>query len=197
MIKIAINGATGRMGRRLLALGFQDEALDITSAIASAESPFLGQDAASLIGEQNKGIPITSKISEKPDVVIDFSQPDGAEAILQYCLEQNTGLVMATTGLHPSTVEKVQTEGHQIPIVLAANTSLAVNLTMKLAEMSATALAKQNCVVDVEIIERHHRFKQDAPSGTALRFGELISDAMNLPHFDARARGHDRRALRK
>jgi 4-hydroxy-tetrahydrodipicolinate reductase len=178
MTKIAINGAAGRMGRRLVDLASQDSELTIVAALESASHRQLGTDAGQIAGARPLGIPLSTEMPESVEVVIDFSNPAGADAILDRCLASKVGLVMATTGLSENTVAKLESESHQIPIVWAPNMSLAVNLTMKLAETAGRALMNHSAGVDVEIIERHHRFKEDAPSGTAIKFGQLIAAAM-------------------
>lgn len=178
MIRVGINGATGRMGKRLIALGSQDSQIKLVSATNSPDSQHLGADAGELAGVGPLGLPVTDRLVGNPQVVIDFSSPRGAQAALQFCLDHQVGLVVASTGLSPDLQEQVKAASHRLPICLSPNMSLAVNLTMKLAERAAQALAHQPQTVDVEIIERHHRFKADAPSGTALRFGEVIAQAM-------------------
>ncbi|MBN1590068.1 MAG: 4-hydroxy-tetrahydrodipicolinate reductase, partial [Pirellulales bacterium] len=101
---------------------------------------------------------------------------EGATAILETCLRQKLPLVLATTGLEPPQIEAVKAAAGQIPLLWAPNMSLAVNLTMKLAAVAAAALKDQDA--DVEILERHHRFKADSPSGTALKFGQIIASEM-------------------
>ena len=119
-------------------------------------------------GRENGGAPV--------DVVIDFSVPTAAEAIIDACFAQRLPLILATTGLTAPQIDKLRVAAGQIPLLWSPNTSLAVNLTMKLCEVAAQALADKDA--DVEIIERHHRFKEDAPSGTALKFGEVIARNM-------------------
>jgi len=179
-IRVAINGAAGRMGRRLVALGVADERLAVVAAIEGEASPHLGKDAGLLAGVGELGVPITADIPEDAnvDVVIDFSLPVGAEAITAKCLAGNLPLIIATTGLSDDQQQKIHQAAKTIPIVWAPSMSLAVNLTMKLVEMAAGALKDIASGVDVEIIERHHRFKEDAPSGTALKFGEIVAEQM-------------------
>jgi 4-hydroxy-tetrahydrodipicolinate reductase len=140
--------------------------------------PELGADSGRLAGAAENGVPLSQVWSEPPQVVIDFSLPEGAESILRTCLEQKVPLVMATTGLSPQQQAAVQRAAEQLPMVVAPNMSLAVNLGMKLAEQAGAALRGHDA--DVEITERHHRFKEDAPSGTALKFGEILAQAMGL-----------------
>ena len=172
---VGVHGAAGRMGRRIIALVHQDAELEVAVALDSAESPFLGRDAGELAGIGNIGVPITSELTDRVDVVIDFSTPAALTRIAEVCTERQIALVAATTGLTDAQREVVLSTSQMAPVVAAPNMSLAVNLTMKLAREAAHALKNYSAGVDVEIIERHHRFKEDAPSGTALRFGEIVA----------------------
>jgi 4-hydroxy-tetrahydrodipicolinate reductase len=176
--RIAINGAAGRMGRRLVALAGADAELDLVAALEYAGHPDIGEDAGLMAGVGSIGIPLASALAADVDVIIDFSIPAGAEAAVKIGLENSVALVAATTGLTAEQKAMVEAAAESIPIVWAPNMSLAVNLTMKLAEVAASALKENSNGTDVEIIERHHRFKQDAPSGTALHFGKLIAEIM-------------------
>lgn len=177
--RVGINGAAGRMGKRLVALGSSDADLKIVAALEYPDHPDLGVDAGTLAGVGPMGIEIASSLNVPVDVVIDFSVPQAAESITNKCREQNVPLVMATTGLDDQQTNQLTRAAERIGIVWAPNMSLAVNLTMKLAETAAKALKQYPPGADVEIIERHHRFKEDAPSGTALKFGEIIAGIMN------------------
>ena len=177
-LKITIHGAAGRMGQRLVALASADPDLKIVAAIDAANNPRLGQDAGLVAGVDELGLPLVDKLTTATDVVIDFSSPAGAMAITATCLAQKQALVLATTGLDAGQQAGVREAGRQIPLLWAPSMSLAVNLAMKLSAVAATALKAHPSGADVEIIERHHRYKEDAPSGTALKFGEIISDMM-------------------
>jgi 4-hydroxy-tetrahydrodipicolinate reductase len=177
-IRIGINGAAGRMGQRLVALACADDDLQVVAALEQPSHPQFGADAGTVVGARAIGVPLTSGLPPAVDVVIDFSVPEGTAAILALCLARKIPLVVATTGLAPEVQEKIRQATRQIPILWAPNMSLAVNLAMKLAEMAARALKDHPSGVDVEIIESHHRYKEDAPSGTALKFGELIAAVM-------------------
>ena len=179
MLNLAISGAAGRMGNRLIDLGSQDQEFKITGAVESGSHPQLGTDAGLASGIQELGVLFSSDYPTDVDVVNDFSHPAGAEAAIDYCIAQNKPLVMATTGLENETVAKLKA-AQAIPIVWAPSMSLAVNLTMKLVETAGLALKDHSTGVDVEILERHHRFKADAPSGTALKFGEIVAGAMGI-----------------
>lgn len=178
--RVAIHGAAGRMGRRLVALGSADHELQIVAALDCAGHPALGQDAGTLAGVPALGVPLTASLAVDADVLIDFSLPAGAASVIDVCRQRQLPLVMATTGLEDEQKDQLRAASAQIPIVWAPSMSLAVNLTMKLATIAANALKSASSSVDVEIIERHHRFKKDSPSGTALRFGELIAAELGL-----------------
>ena len=177
-LRIAINGAAGRMGRRLVALGSADPELQIAAAWEAARHPELGTDAGLLAGIGPLGVAVSADATAAVDAVIDFSVPAGADAVTALCAERGLPLVMATTGLDDRQKDALRAAAAHVPVVWAPSMSLAVNLTMKLATVAAEVLKNVASGVDVEIIERHHRFKADAPSGTALKFGELIAAAM-------------------
>ena len=179
-LRISINGAAGRMGQRLIALASQDDALQLSSAIEWSEHPQFGNDAGEIAGVGNLDLPLCNEIAEGTQAVIDFSVPAGAETIVNRCSEQQIPLVMATTGLSDSQQQLVRDASNTIPIVWAPSMSMAVNLTMKLSTIAGEILKNTLGGADVEILERHHRFKEDAPSGTALRFGNLIAEAMDI-----------------
>lgn len=178
MIRVAINGAAGRMGRRLLALGCEDSEIEIVCAAENSGNSQIGKDADQLSGSAGLNLEIVSGIQNDPQVVIDFSTPEGADSAIKFCEEHGTSLVMASTGLEESTIAKLKSVSESIPICWAPSMSLAVNLTMNLVRTAAKALSQHSSGVDVEIIETHHRYKADAPSGTALKFGEIVADEM-------------------
>lgn len=176
-VKIAIIGAGGRMGHRLLAIGAEDSRVTLVGAVESENFPALGANAAAAAGVGNLNLPYTSDLPDTPiDAVIDFSQPVGADLTLNRCVERKIPLVLATTGLSQQTKEHIALASKIIPVVFAPSMSPAVNLAMKLSQVAAAALKDMDA--DVEIIEKHHRFKVDAPSGTALKFGQIIAEEM-------------------
>ncbi|MCA9125915.1 MAG: 4-hydroxy-tetrahydrodipicolinate reductase [Planctomycetales bacterium] len=179
-LTIAIHGAAGRMGKRLVALGSQDAELKITGAVENENHPAIGQDAGLLAGIESLGVSISSQWPDDCQAAIDFSVPAGCEAALRYCAAAGIPLVVATTGLSESQMQLVHMSAASIPVCWAPNMSLAVNLTMKLAQRAAAALKSVPQGVDVEILERHHRFKEDSPSGTALKFGSLIAEELGI-----------------
>ncbi len=177
-LRVAIHGAAGRMGRRLIALAAEDAALRIVAAIEQEGHVELGHDAGNVAGLSPSGVTLQTHLDNDIDVVIDFSEPQAATAMVEICRLRQVPLVLATTGLTPAQQESVRTASESIPVVWAPSMSLAVNLAMKLASLAARHLKDYGPGADVEIIERHHRFKEDAPSGTALRFGHLIAEEM-------------------
>ena len=179
-LKIAIHGAAGRMGQRVTALAAEQANLEIVAALESATHPALGQDAGTLAGIGEIGVPLAVVGESAADVVVDFSVPDAAIAAVSHCLEFKKPLVIATTGFDEKQEAFVRSTAKKIPIVWAPSMSPAVNLVMKLTEIAGQALKDLPTGADVEIIERHHRFKEDAPSGTALRFGQIAANAMGL-----------------
>ncbi len=177
-IRVGVNGAAGRMGQRIVALVHQDADLGVAAALEQDGCPLLGTDVGELSGLGKIGVPLAAELGERVDVVIDFSTPEGATAIAKVCGERQIPLVVATTGLSKSQRQALLTAAQTTPFLIAPNMSLAVNLTMKLVREAARVLRSVPGSVDVEIIERHHRFKEDAPSGTALRFGEIVAEEM-------------------
>jgi 4-hydroxy-tetrahydrodipicolinate reductase len=178
VIHVAIHGAAGRMGQRLIALAHADSQLHVAAALESAGCPLLGQDAGERAGVGTIGIPYTAELVDRVDVVIDFSSPEGAVELSQRCAERRIPLVEATTGLSESQLNAIKEAAQETAIVQSPSMSLAVNLAMKLVGQAAHALRNLPGGVDVEIVERHHRFKEDAPSGTALKFGRIVAEEM-------------------
>ena len=178
--KLVIHGASGRNGRRLIALGSTDPEVQIVGAIVRPTSSFLNQDAGQVAGIAPLGLPLHSSWPAVVDAVIDFSSPEGCIEALRHCTERRVPLVIASTGLTKDQVSAIERGAASIPICYAPNMSVAVNLTMKLVEQAAKALRNVPGGADVEILERHHRFKEDSPSGTALRFGQIVAEQMGI-----------------
>jgi 4-hydroxy-tetrahydrodipicolinate reductase len=174
---IAVAGATGRMGQMLVeAVGAADD-MQLSGALDRLDSPAIGLDAAAFAG-QTTGINITSDLRQGlagANVLIDFTRPEGTLAHLQVCRELGVNAVIGTTGFSESQKAEIAAIARDIAIVMAPNMSVGVNVTLKLLEMAAKALSSG---YDIEIIEAHHRHKVDAPSGTALKMGEVIAGAL-------------------
>jgi 4-hydroxy-tetrahydrodipicolinate reductase len=164
------------MGQRLVTLAANDPDLAVVGAVEWSQHPRLGEDAGIVAGIGPIGVLLSADLEAQADVVVDFSVADACDRIIQTCLTKGVPLVFATTGLGETQTGRLHAAADEIPVLWSPNMSLAVNLTMKLADMAAKALRDKD--TDVEILERHHRFKEDSPSGTALKFGQIISDAM-------------------
>jgi 4-hydroxy-tetrahydrodipicolinate reductase len=162
------------------ALAVGDPRFQVVAALESANHPLLGKDAGMIAGIGEIGVPLGVVGESNADVVIDFSVPDAAIAVIAHCVDYSRPVVVATTGLDGEQQEYVRKAAQRIPIVWSPNMSTAVNVAMKLTEVAAEALRDLPTGVDVEIIEHHHRFKEDAPSGTALKFGQIVADEFNI-----------------
>jgi 4-hydroxy-tetrahydrodipicolinate reductase len=178
---IAVHGAAGRMGQRLVTLISQDRNASVGAAIEMPRHPRIGYDAGEIAGIGAIGVPVADTLTKKVDVVIDFSTAAAVDRVVADCVSQKVPLVLATTGLSPQQEQTVREASQTIPLLWSPNTGLAVNVALKLAQVAAKSLAGQH--VDVEILERHHRYKVDAPSGTALKFGEIIAKEMGQTKF--------------
>lgn len=177
-IRVGVNGAAGRMGQRIVALAHRDQELEVVAGLEAEGNPQLGADVGELAGIGKIGVPVTSTVNGPVDVIIDFSVPAALVSIAKYCGLHSIPLVAATTGLNPEQREEVLAAAHLTPLLMAPSMSVAVNLTMKLVREAARVLKSVPDGVDVEIIERHHRYKEDAPSGTALHFGKIVAEEM-------------------
>ena len=174
MIQVAINGAAGRMGRRLVALGLADEGMQVVAALEHAGCDLLGRDVGRVAGETEAGVPISTTLDVKPDVMIDFSVQPAVGSAVKLCVERGIPLVIGTTGLTDEDHQAIQDASQTIPILDAPNMSLGVNLLFALVGQVAKQLGED---YDIEVVEAHHRFKQDAPSGTAMGLIKRICDA--------------------
>lgn len=166
------------MGKRLVALGSEDQELAVVAAFEHAGHPLLGQDAGLIAGVKSLNLPLQADSSAEIQAVIDFSVPKGCEAITQWCVKRGIPIVVATTGLETHQKELVARAAETIPVVWSPSMSMTVNLAMKLVAMAGGVLKHAPSGCDVEIIERHHRYKEDSPSGTALKFGEIVEAQM-------------------
>jgi 4-hydroxy-tetrahydrodipicolinate reductase len=165
------------MGSRLIQLVASDPDLKLGAAIERPGHPKLGQDAGTLAGISALGVALASSlpVGRAPDVMVDFSLPEGSLALARRCEERKIPLVVGTTGFAPVERAALESSGQNIPILIAPNMSRAVNLLMLLVREAARSLGDQ---ADIAIIERHHRTKKDAPSGTALRLADCVRDGL-------------------
>ncbi len=189
--KLIIVGAAGRMGRRILSLAVESGRFDIVAAVERADHPDLGKD----LGPRDAGVvaaigPINVKLDSiypaGADVAIDFSTPSAADKTIDYCLENSAALVLGTTGLGAEQREKIKAASAKIPVIYGTNMSVGMNVLFSLVGKVASMLGDD---YDIEIIEQHHRFKKDAPSGSALTLAENICKATGRDFPDSIVHG--------
>jgi 4-hydroxy-tetrahydrodipicolinate reductase len=175
LLKVAVLGAAGRMGRAVLSCVFEADDLKLAGAVTETGDALLGRDAGELVGAAAAGVPLTDARSQalhSAQVAVDFTLPTVTEANLRACVEHGAAIVIGTTGLEKRHMQAMEKAAHEIPIVYSRNMSVGVNVFMELVTRAAKALGDG---YDVEIAETHHRHKVDAPSGTALALGERIA----------------------
>ncbi|HMF13356.1 MAG TPA: 4-hydroxy-tetrahydrodipicolinate reductase [Gemmataceae bacterium] len=175
---IGINGACGRMGKRIVQLAQEDKELTIGAALEFPGHTDQGKDVGEVAGIGAIDVPVSTRIpsDHRLDVVVDFSTPEGTMTALSTCVPRRIPLVVATTGFTAAQKAEIEEAAHETALLMAPNMSLAVNVLMSLVKRAAELLRDKN--FDVEILERHHRFKKDSPSGTALHFAKIVQDAM-------------------
>jgi 4-hydroxy-tetrahydrodipicolinate reductase len=187
-IRYAIVGSAGRMGRTLIEAVLAAEDAELTGALELPGNPLIGKDAGELVGS-HCGVTIETDIDAsiaRCDCLIDFTRPDGTMAHLEACRRSGVHMVIGTTGFSVDQKQTITAASREIPIVMAANYAVGVNLVFHLLDAAARVLSEG---YDIEIIEAHHRHKVDAPSGTALRMGEVIADALGRSLADCAVYG--------
>lgn len=178
MLNIAVTGAAGRMGRNLIQACYENSNCQLGAAIERDGSPFIGQDAGEMagIGPLNKNIASSlSEVMNDFDTLIDFTRPEVTLKNLADCVANGKNIVIGTTGFSDEEKQQIKQAAESIGVIFAPNMSVGVNLCFKLLDIAARVLGDD---VDIEVIEAHHRHKVDAPSGTALRMGEVVADAL-------------------
>jgi 4-hydroxy-tetrahydrodipicolinate reductase len=178
MRRIAVMGAAGRMGKILIEAVGQAPGAGLTAAIDRPDSSLIGADAGELAGVGRLGVPLSDElvtVLDEFDVLIDFTHPTVTLRNLALCRQAGKAMVIGTTGFSAEEKQQLLQASKEIPIVFAANYSVGVNLCLKLLDTAARVLGDE---VDIEILEAHHRHKVDAPSGTALRMGEVVAKAL-------------------
>ncbi|MBW8018001.1 MAG: 4-hydroxy-tetrahydrodipicolinate reductase [Planctomycetes bacterium] len=176
--QLIVNGAAGRMGKRVIAMAAESELFDIAAAVDIPQSPDQGKDAGIAAGIGEIGVNISSDYPVAADVMIDFSLPEATDAVIDYCVKSNVALVIATTGLSDSQVAKLKDAAKTIPVVYATNMSVGMNVLFATVGKVAKMLGED---YDIEITEAHHRFKKDAPSGSALSLAQEIANETDRP----------------
>lgn len=178
MIRLAITGAAGRMGRALIETAIKTRGVSVVAAIEHPSSLAVGRDAAELVGRERLGVAIVSSLAgvlDRFDVLVDFTTPEVTVTNVRACRAAGKPMVIGTTGLSVDQVAAVRDAARDVAIVHAPNMSIGVNLCFKLTELAARILGADS---DIEIIEAHHNQKKDAPSGTALRLGEVAANVL-------------------
>lgn len=179
MSNIGIFGANGRMGRNLIQATVEDSKANLAAAAVRSGSPFINMDAGLIAGIAEQGIAASDNLTEladKTDVWIDFTLPEALEQNIKFCVEHKLNMVVGVTGLTAAQEQQLADASEHIAIVFAANFSTGVNLLYKLLEITSKTIG-EDC--DIEIIEGHHRYKKDAPSGTALALGKVIANTLD------------------
>ncbi|WP_438862608.1 4-hydroxy-tetrahydrodipicolinate reductase [Neptunicella sp.] len=178
MVKIGIFGANGRMGRVLIEAAKADNNAMLQGAAVRADSPWVGMDVGELAGIGKCDLTISGNpdtFVNDVDVMIDFTLPAALEGNLAWCIAHKKPVVIGTTGLNQTQKQLLDQAAANIPVVFAANYSVGVNLLLNLVKQAASVMGNS---ADIEIVETHHRFKKDAPSGTAMAIGEAIADEL-------------------
>ncbi|WWP01736.1 MAG: 4-hydroxy-tetrahydrodipicolinate reductase [Candidatus Dasytiphilus stammeri] len=176
LVRIAIAGAGGRMGRKLIQATRKIPGVSLNVALEKKNSPLIGKDAGNLAGIGKLGVKLTDRLdisADKFDVLIDFTQPEATLNYLNICRQLKKNMIIGTTGWDENTKNLIKKAASDIAIVFAMNFSIGINVMLMLVELTTQVLGKTN---DIEIIEMHHRNKKDAPSGTALAIGEVITE---------------------
>ncbi len=179
MIRIAIAGANGRMGRMLIEAVLASPDLELTVALCRTGSPSIGRDATEFLGRQSNVL-ITDQLDTlaQADCLIDFTRPQATLTHLDACLRHGVNLVIGTTGFDEAGKQAITAAADKVAVVFAPNMSIGVNVTLKLLDIAARILKDD---YDVEVFELHHKHKVDAPSGTALKMGETVAQAWGKP----------------
>lgn len=175
MITIGVSGALGRMGGRVVALAHESADLRVTTAIEREGHPLLGQDPGPYLGIGPLGSKLVSDLATRVDVLIDFSSPDATMHRLNECIAHRTALLVGTTGLAEDQMSRIRQAASSIPCLVSPNMSVGVNVLYQVIGEAARLLGSG---YDVEVVEAHHRFKKDSPSGTALRIARVIAAAL-------------------
>jgi 4-hydroxy-tetrahydrodipicolinate reductase len=178
MTRVAVVGAAGRMGKTLIAAVDSAEGMELAAATERPGSSLVGTDAGELAGIGRSGVAIAPgllDVVDDFDVVIDFTGPAATLAHIDFCETHGKAMVIGTTGLDDAQKARIRKASSSIGIVFAPNMSVGVNLCFRLLQMAAEVMGED---ADIEIIEAHHRHKVDAPSGTALRMGEVVAEAL-------------------
>lgn len=189
-VKVAVAGASGRMGKMLIEAALRDPEVALVAAIDRAGCPAIGRSAGELVG-QSCDVLVSSDVEaavRQADCLIDFTRPEGTLEHLAICRKVGTAMVIGTTGFEDEGRLAIADAARDVPVVFAPNMAVGVNLVFKLLDTAARILAQG---YDIEVVEAHHRHKIDAPSGTALRMGEVVAEALGRDLKDCAVYGRE------
>lgn len=178
MIRVIVDGAAGKMGKRIINLIEQDENLELVGAVEYSKSPYIGKDIGEVMGLQKKNVAVSSNLEDivsQGEVIIEFSSPEATLKHTRIAANNKKAMVIGTTGLSDDDIKEIKKLSVATPIMMAPNMSLGVNILFKIVEDVAKMLDKD---YDIEIVEMHHRLKKDAPSGTALKLAEYAAKGL-------------------
>ncbi|NJD08603.1 MAG: 4-hydroxy-tetrahydrodipicolinate reductase [Methylococcaceae bacterium] len=191
VVRVGIVGAAGRMGQTLVKACLNTPGVVLTAAIERADSPAVGLDAGEVAGLLHLGIPVNGDLAaamQNIDVLIDFTRPESTLNHVELCRLAGKRVVIGTTGFTPEGRQAIEAAAGEIAIMMSPNMSVGVNLVLKLLEVAAGVMGDYT---DIEIVEAHHRHKVDAPSGTALRMGEVVAKALGRDLKDCAVYGRE------
>ena len=191
MIRIALVGVSGRMGLCLIKAAALSDQAELTATVSRSESLAVGRDAGELAGISTLGLPVGDDLAavvDQFDVLIDFTRPEASMNYIEICRQAGKKIVIGTTGYSEAQKATIADAAKDIAIVMAPNFSVGVNLSLKLLEMTAKVMGDYT---DIEVIEAHHRHKVDAPSGTALRMGEVVAATLGRDLKDCAIYGRE------
>ena len=191
MIRIAISGASGRMGQALIQATCENENTNLAVAVERPGKSIIGVDAGELAGLDTLGVKVVDNLAsviDEFDILIDFTSIEATQANLEVCRQAGKKIVIGTTGFDDDQKQTIATAAKDIAVVFAPNMSVGVNLCFKLLEVAAKVMGDYT---DIEVIEAHHRHKVDAPSGTALRMGEVVAETLGRELKDCAVYGRE------
>ncbi len=190
-MKVGIVGAAGRMGQTLIKACLETEGVELTAAVEHKDSPAVGKDAGEVAGLPRCGLTVGSDLEaviNEVDALIDFTRPEATLANLELCRQNGKHLIIGTTGFTAEQRSQIEQAANAVAVVMAPNFSVGVNLTLKILEMATRVMGEYT---DIEIIEAHHRHKVDAPSGTAIRMGEVVAKTLGRDLKDCAVYGRE------
>lgn len=177
MVKVLVTGAAGRMGKQIISLLFQEDGMEIVGATEVAGHSLIGKDVGEMMGGGKMGVLVSSNLEEAAslaDVLVDFTNPEATLDNATYASSKAKPMVIGTTGFSPAQRSRLEELAESFPCVISPNMSIGVNVMFEITKRMAELLGRE---FDIEIVEAHHRYKKDSPSGTAIRLGEIVAES--------------------